>query len=365
MATIRKRKTGAGETHYHVQIRKKGYPSQTASFKRKIDAERWARQTEAAIEEGRHFKTAEAKKHTFSDMVERYIKDELPRKSPTARKIQTAQLNWWGEQLGSYTLADITPALIVECRNRLLSGTTKRHTQRSPATVVRYMAALSHAFTVAVNEWGWLEDSPIRKVKKPKEPRGRNRFLSDDALELGSQIKGERSRLLAACKASANPYLYIVVVLALSTGMRQGEVMNLTWGDVDLPKKRITLTETKNGEIRVVPLVDHALELLSEHSKVRRIDTDLLFPGRKPNRPIDLRKPWLSALKEAGITDFRFHDLRHSAASYLAMNGATLTEISAILGHKTLQMVKRYSHLSEQHTENVVSSMNKKIFSDA
>ncbi|MES9868547.1 MAG: hypothetical protein ABW149_02435, partial [Sedimenticola sp.] len=202
MATIRKRKTASGSYHYHVQVRKKGYPAQTASFKRLTDAKNWAKQTEAAIMEGRHFKTAEAKKHSFSDLVERYIRDELPKKSASLAKTQKSQLEWWSEQLGSYTLADITPALVVECRDKLASSTTKRGRQRAPATVVRYMAALSHAFTVAVNEWGWLDDSPMRKVKKPKEPRGRVRFLSEDVVELGKRIKGERTRLLEACKAS-------------------------------------------------------------------------------------------------------------------------------------------------------------------
>jgi len=108
--------------------------------------------------------------------------------------------------------------------------------------------------------------------------------------------------------------------------------------------------------------VEHALDEVKKLNKVKNIDTDLLFPGRKRNQPIDIRVAWEKALTKAEITNFRFHDLRHSAASYLAMNGATLTEIADILGHKTLQMVKRYSHLTEQHTSKVVSKMNKQIF---
>jgi integrase len=204
----------------------------------------------------------------------------------------------------------------------------------------------------------------MRKVTKPKEPRGRVRFLCEDTTSPdGKTLEGERTRMLRACQGSSNPYLYPVVVLALSTGMRQGEIMGLKWDDVDLHQGRITLHETKNGERRVVPLVGKALELLKEHGKVRRIDTPLVFPGRvKATKPIDLRAPWVAALKEAGIEDFRFHDLRHSTASYLAMNGASLAEIAEVLGHKTLQMVKRYAHLSEAHTAGVVASMNARIF---
>jgi integrase len=106
-----------------------------------------------------------------------------------SEKAQTPQLLWWKAQLGPYLLSDITPSMIVEQRDSLLRGTTKKGTERSPATVVRYLAALSHAFTICINEWGWLEDSPMKKVKKPRESRGRVRYLNDD----------ERKRLLNAC----------------------------------------------------------------------------------------------------------------------------------------------------------------------
>lgn len=261
MASIEKRTTQDGIT-YRVKIRLKGYPVQTASFDRLTDAKKCEASTESAIREGRHFKTAEAKKHTFAEMVDRYIKDVLPTKPKQAQK-QTQQLEWWKSEIGRFLLSDITPALIVECRDRLNSGITRRGTQRSPATVVRYMAALSHAFTIAVNEWQWLEDSPIKKVKKPTESRGRVRFLND----------AERTRVLNACQESSNEWLYMCVILALSTGMRQGELMGLKWPDVNLKDGFIILHETKNGERRRVPLVGHGLALLVEHSKIRRLET--------------------------------------------------------------------------------------------
>jgi integrase len=345
MAAINKHISTDGKTTFRARIRLKGYPLQTATFNRLTDAKRWVQDTESAIREGRHFKTAEAKKHTLADLVDRYIKDVLPSK-PKQIKDQGHQLNWWKDRLGSRLLSDVTTALIVECRDAL--GET-----RSPATVVRYMAALSHAFTIAVNEWQWLEDSPMRKVKKPKESRGRVRFLDDD----------ERTKLLTACKESSNSWLYTCVILALSSGMRQGELMGLKWSDVNLKDGYLILHETKNGERRRVPLSGLALALLNEHAKVRRLDSTLLFPSNKdPQKAIDLRKPWETAIKQAGINDFHWHDLRHCTASYLAMNGASLAEIAEVLGHKTLQMVKRYAHLSDGHVSNVVASMNEKIF---
>jgi integrase len=351
MAYIEERKTKTGEIRFKAQIRIKGYPTQTQSFRRKTDAQRWSTQTEAAIMEGRHFKKSESKKHTFAELADRYEKIIMPGKE---RCKQEGQLRWWKEQIGHYTLADITSTLIVEHRDKLAAGITRMGTKLAPGTVTRYLAILSHVFTIAVNDWGWVDDSPMRKVTKPKQRRGRVRFLDDD----------ERARLLTACRTSDKPYLYRIVVLALSTGMRKGEMMNLRWKDVDLEKQRIILHETKNNEIRVVPLTGTALKLLIDLAKEGSIETDYLFPSeREKNRPMDIRFTWEKALEQANISDFRFHDLRHSAASYLAMNGASLNEIADVLGHKTIQMSKRYAHLSEAHTQGVVERMNERFMS--
>ena len=352
MANIKERLAKDGTKRFTCDIRLKGYPPQRATFKRKTDASKWVQDIESAIREGRHFKTIEAKKHTLSDLINRYIKDVLPTKPKQARS-QKQQLEWWCDKLGVYVLAEITPALIVECRDELLAGKTIRNKQRTPATVVRYMAALSHAFTIAVNEWQWLDDTPMRKVKNPTESRGRVRWLDDD----------ERERLLIACKESRNKQLYLCVVLALSTGMRQSELMSLKWRDVDLKIGVAILHETKNGESRRIPLSGLGLELLRDYATVRRIDTPLLFPSAiKPQQPFELKSSWNYALKKAEIDNFHWHDLRHCTASYLAMNGASLAEIAEVLGHKTLSMVKRYAHLSDGHVSNVVASMNHKIF---
>ncbi len=364
MASIEKRTNGKGETTYRVKVRLKGYPAQTETFNRLTDARKWATQTEAALRERRHFKTAEAEKHSFAELIERYIRDILPTK-PKARN-QGQQLRWWKQELGSYSLAEITPSLLSEARDKLSKRTSKTGRVISPATVVRYMAALSHALSIASKEWEWLEANPMQKVRKPKEPRGRIRFLSEDEQDPeGQKVEGERTRLLKACRESESPILYTVVVLALSTGMRQGEIMGLTWQVVDLNRGRITLHDTKNNERRVVPLTGKALELLKEHSKIRHIGgTSLVFPGKNPERPVELRKPWMASMEAADVEGFRFHDLRHSAASYLAMNGASLAEIAEVLGHKTLQMVKRYAHLSEAHTAGVISRLDDRMFGE-
>lgn len=352
MATIETRRTADGITGYRAKVRLKGFPSQSATFERKTDAKEWAKQTEAGIREGRYFKTSEAKKHTVLDLIDRYLR-EIEKKNPKRFVDVKKLLNWWRKEIGPYLLSDLTRALIIEQRDKLLSSRARGIGQRSPATVNRYMLALGHALTIATNEWEWIQENPMKKISNLPEPRGRVRYLNDE----------ERERLLQVCKASINPFLHTLVVLALSTGARYGELIKLRWDDIDWDRKAITLHDTKNKERRLLPLMHYALELMEAHHKIRNIASDLVFPApSNPTRPWNSRSSWLSALQKANIQNFRFHDLRHSCASYLAMNGASLAEIAEVLGHKTLQMVKRYAHLSEAHTAKVVQSMNERIF---
>ena len=352
MAQIRERVKKNGKQSFFVRIRMKGKTEATASFERLTDARLWAQHTETAIREGRYATTAEAQKHTVSDLVERYISDVLPRK-PKIHNEYACQLKWWQAQIGDVLLSDLTPSLISEQRDLLSEKVTNRKTIISNARVNRYMATLSPTITTAVKEWEWMEDNPLRKVSKLKEPRGRVRYLSDE----------ERERLLTACRESHNPNLYLTVILAMSTGGRQAEIWGLSWKDVDLKNGFITFEETKNDEPRSVPLTGYALKLIMKRSKVPRIDTDLVFPSRVDrHKHFDFRRPFQMALKASEIKDFRWHDLRHCAASYLVMAGVDMRTVAEILGHKTMQMTQRYTHLSPEHLKDAVSKMNHKIF---
>ena len=363
MANIQERRSADGKVSYRVQVRKRGFPPQTATFERKTDAKRWAQDTESAITEGRFFHTSEDRKRNFAEMIQKYREEELPHKKQHLQQVQKFHLDWWSRHLGAYLLVDVTPAIIAEARNTLANEPISHRTanvkkrgpvrMRSNGTIVRYLATLSVVYSVACREWAWVNDNPLRKVRKPPEPRGRVRFLSDD----------ERSRLLNACLSSFNRLLYPAVVIALATGARSSEIMNLTWDLIDLERGRAILEDTKNGDRRALHLTAHALDTVKKLSEGRKEGECLLFPGAAPGHPVELRKAWADAKERAGIQNFRFHDLRHCAASYLAMNGATLAEIAEILGHKTLAMVKRYTHLSETHTRQVVATMTEKIFS--
>jgi integrase len=353
LATITKQigKTG---TSYKVRIRKPNNPTVTKTFSSKNLAEKWARKTELEIEEGTHFEKQEAAKHTVSKLIDRYVSEEIPNLSIGDQLARVSQLKWWQTEIGSKTLNNVSSSLLVECRTKLKSETSTRDKPRSGATVNRYLAALSAAFGVAVSEWQWMKENPFSRVRREKESAGRTRFLSKD----------ERTALLSACKESTSKNLYLITFLALSTGMRQSEILTLKWDHVSFERNTITLFQTKNKEVRVVPLVGIAKTLVQEHGKVRSLKNPYVFQGRHHTHAKFPRKAWATVLKKAEVENFTFHDCRHSAASELAMNGASLHEIAAVLGHKTLAMVQRYAHLSEQHTMSVVERMNKAVFGD-
>lgn len=352
MATITKRISNKNEIRYGVKIRLKNYPTQSATFTKLSEAKQWAQATETKLRQQGTTPLSPLHNHTVSQLIERYLTDVLPQK-PKSLKAYTRQLRWWDSVIGTRGLDELDATLVAYHRDQLSLRDINTGKAKSPATVVRYLAALSAVCSVAVNEWQWLTVNPVSRVKKPAEPRGRVRFLNDD----------ERTRLLAACQNAANPHLYVCVVLALSTGMRYSELMNLNWADVYLQEGYLILHQTKNGLRRRVPITGLALQLLQRHPQEPH---GLVFPSsQKPTQPIDLRFHWDVALEKAQITDFRWHDLRHCTASYLAMNGASLNEIAEVLGHKSLSMVKRYAHLSDSHVSQVVASMTNKIFQNS
>ena len=292
--------------------------------------------------------------HTFAEAADRYLA-VLPAMKLKDERNRRRQVVWWQRAIGHIPLAELTPSKISAARDRLESmpvppkvgskaGAAKR---RQPATVVRYLAALSHVLTVAVEDWGWLSENPVRNVRKPRQPPGRVRFLSSDELP----------RLLEACDQSTSSCLALVVLIALATGMRRGEILGLRWTDVDLEHGVLRLEDTKNNERRQVPLLGRALDLLRVRAQPPHQPDDRVFPGEIAGRPCDITKAWNTAVARAVLSDFRFHDLRHTTASYLAMRGASLLEIGVVLGQKSTQMTKRYAHLHLDHTRSVLGRM--------
>lgn len=369
MATITKIERPTG-TVYKARVRRAGQDGQTSkTFKTRTAAERWARKFEAAILEDNAGLVSEGQKHTLKEAIERYRREILPNHTPITIRGYSGHLDYWERQLGHLRLAEVKPEKIAACRDELATTAPAPKSPESlpklhaPATVARYLATLAAVFTACVREWHWVEHSPVGKVAKPKVSNGKTRFLSQDELH----------RLLVACRESASPDLYLAVLLAITTGARQGELLGIRWRDVDLAKDALLLrvdneTSTKGGvrsvriAAQVKPLVAARFAEYRAGKVADLTGSALVFPSRiSRERPVDLRTPFTTALKRAGIEHFRWHDLRHSAASFMAANGASLVEIGAVLGHKSTQTTARYSHLTQQATDLLVQNTADKI----
>ncbi len=301
MASIEKRQTKQG-IKYRVRITLKGHPRVSETFTTRREAKRWAERTTEAIRQRRYQPEAEAEQHTLSDLIDRYIEVKVPQ---LARAKDTARnLEWWRKVLGADTrLSQITPAIIAEARDKLISGKGISGKPLAPATVHRYITILSGAFSAGTKEWFWMDDNPALRVVKPAQGRGRARFLDED----------EKPRLLAACKDSHEPRLYPLVAMALCTGARRGELLNLTWKDVDLDRGAALIHHSKNGDRRSLTISGLAEKVLADWRAQRRLGTDLVFPSRT-NSTAFPQNQWMDAVEAAGLVDFHFHDCRHREA---------------------------------------------------
>lgn len=353
MARIIERDSAKHGKRYTAQIRV-GSHSEAKTFSTKTAAKDWAKKREIELKEKPHLAASEAHRHTLAAAIDRYLADYLPKKSASMVDHQTRQLAWWKVEHGDLPLSLVQAPLLVEARDRLARSPKQRgEGTLSPASVNRHLAAISTVLGLAYKEWHWISTNPMEAVKKLKENNERTRYL-DDAGE-----NNELVRLLEACRISESPYLYEYVLLVLTTGGRRNEVLGLTWDRVDLKAGTVTFDRTKNKSIRRVAIGAEIVELLRTRQGIGKA---LVFPSpNDPSQPVDIRSAWETALRRAGIQDFRIHDLRHTAASYLAMEGASSVELAGVLGHKTLSMVKRYSHLSPEHVAEVSTRIGARV----
>lgn len=273
---------------------------------------------------------------------------------------RTQRLGWWRAQLGTLALQDLSDDHVHAAVEALASQTSRYYAGKdangrpiyrakkkplSAATLNRYVASLAAVLTWAIKKRiapkGFAH--PCRTLERRAEENARTRFLTDD----------ECARLLEACRASSWPRLYLLVLLALTTGARKGELAGLKWADVDLERAEAYVGRTKNGDPRVLPLVPAAVEQLRQFKAGA---ATLVFRSpRDPAKGYTFEPKFMQALQDAHIRGVTFHTLRHSAASMLARNGATLLEIADVLGHRQLQMTKRYSHLATSHKAELVN----------
>jgi len=316
------------------------------TFRLKRDAEDWARRTEDEMVRGIYVQRAPSERTSVATALNRYVNEVTPTKRPATRVGELRRAEVLKSFFGDYSLAAVTPDLVAQYRDQRLAGDmdpkTHMRKPRAANTIRLELALLSHLFTVAIAEWKMgLIYNPVQIVRKPSPGAGRNRRLFADEEEI----------LLAKVDQYSNPMLRWIVRIALETGMRSSEITSLRRKQVDLDRRVVRLLETKNTMPRTVPLSRNATELFREalNHPIRPIDTDLIFfgePGRDGRRrPYNFNSIWMDIKSSLGIKNLHFHDLRHEAVSRLVEAGLGDQEVAAISGHKSMQMLKRYTHL--------------------
>lgn len=281
---------------------------------------------------------------TVEWVLDRYLAERRP--SRDARR----QLEWWRGRLGTEVASAVDSRRVLSLRDKLAREPSTAGKTRSPATINRYVAALSGLYSWAV-EHHFVDGHPVSGVTPLDEGAARVRCLSPE----------EKQALIAACRETGGLRLQALVVVGLSTGARRGEILRLRWSDLDTKKQELTINGGGRLRSRTLPLPSSAMSLLARLARVRRIDGNKIFADSH-GRVRFPRAAWQAALEAAEIEDFRFHDLRHSTAAYLARNGASLPEIAQILGTRTLQGVRRYASLTESQTPAAIGRMHEDLF---
>jgi len=289
------------------------------------------------------------------DVIDLYMAHYAGRDSTRVQR-----LTWWKTKLGGVALQDLSDdhvhaALedLAQQHSRYFAGKDAdgnpifraKRKPLAPATINRYGASLGAVVTWTIKKRiapkGHVH--ACRSVERRTENNERTRFLSDD----------ERHRLLQACKASSWPRLYVLVLMALTTGARKSELTGLRWADIELERGEAHVGRTKNGDPRVLPLVPAVVEQLKPLAGAAT--AHVFASSRRKDQAFVFGEKFIEAMRDAKLRGVTFHTLRHSCASSLARNGATLLEIADLLGHRQLQMTKRYSHLATSHKAALVN----------
>lgn len=321
MATIRRR----GDK-FHVQFRRQGFEPVTKSFMKLTDAKEWARLMETqADRQDLAPSRKELKAVTLGDLITRYRDTVTPRKKGAIT--ETVMLNaFLRHPICKKPLSSLTPSDFAAYRDERLSSV-------KPASIRRQLMTVQAVLTKAMTDWDMpLRRNPLSGIKLTTGENKRQRRLS----------VGEVARLQAAVRKDTNPYTILVVGFALETAMRRGEILSLTWADIDFDRSYALIREAKNGTGRLVPLTPTAIRILQQ-ARALQADNTTVFPVAV----VTLHSSWRGLIKRAGITDFRFHDLRHEAISRLFELGLTAPEVASISGHRTVSQLFRYAHANQ------------------
>lgn len=325
----------------------------TKTFSTKKAAQKWATQTQTDLNRAKGYDRYD---RPFRELTQAYLHDE-----PKGLDKKKHQLEYWCSRIGYLKMYEITTPIISRETKRLRKQKTSAGKQYAPATVVRYLAALSHCFNWGIED-GWLVTNPASAVTRPTENNKRDRWLNAEELP----------KLLEATKASRNPQLHNITMLALLTAMRQGEILSAKWED--LSKDNLRIPVTKNKTVRLVPLTAQISEVFNKQQRwasKQPHSSSYIFPriSQQTHQLLDepiasIRTAWLKAVETAGIPDFRFHDLRHTASSYMVMTGVSGKVTASTMGYLSPDAADRYQHVSEIHHKEALTKMHDNYFAN-
>jgi integrase len=318
--------------HYRIQVNGRQVRRSTKTEDRKL-AKRIYDKIKGQVAEGKWFDKLPGEEKTFKEMMDRYRTEYLPLKShPKKYESLISSLTSFFE---SYRVSEITPSLISQYK------TQRRHVK---VALNRELSLLKSAFNIALREWQWVKENPVGRVKLEKENPGRVRYLSNE----------EFDKLLNECPDWLKP----IVMVARHTGLRKENILSLTWPQVDLFRRLITIDHTKNNERLSIPLNETLMGLFKQLSRIRHINSAYVFSKPDGNRYRFIHNEFRKIVKDAGITDFKFHDLRHCFASALVQKGVELYQVQKLLGHRSNAMTQRYAHLSPEHLRDAVNKLD-------
>lgn len=351
MATISKVKNKHSYS-YRARVRVAGHKPISKTFQKKSWAKNWASGIESKLKNNQSIPELEATNHTFYEVVEKYI-FQVASKNKNSVKRKMSHLGVFKKHIGNIVLSNLTKQVLVDAIHAIGTEASRSGKPREPSTVNRYVSTLNHCLNHCCDQWEWIKENPLKKIDKAAESPGRTRYLKPDELEL-----------FLSCCLKVSKELHLMVLLAVSCGMRKSEILRISKHTFDQEKNWVVHEITKNGEVRKSYVYGSALIELKAFIKKRRLSAKQSILGGDENKNIQkMYRQFVKAKTMAGIKDFNFHDLRHTCASYLAMAGASLKDIAEVLGHKTIKMANRYSHLSETHVKEVVKNLAESVIS--
>jgi integrase len=328
MAKPRKLTKADGSTFWIAQVLVKPFKRVSKTFPTKREAVEWADALQMELRSKRKAVRSDLTKLSVAQLTREFLDDPQTKALRTYTSLEPL-IAWWVNRYGGMRVLDFSVLTAREARDKLVPG-------RAPATTNRYLSAMRSCWNWARSQGLLPQDRLWPSKLMLREPRGRTRFLSNDELQ----------RLLK--EAAPDPLMHAAVMVSLGCGVRQSELLRLKWGDIDFDRERLLVLLTKNGESRAVHLPKSAAGALLTLKRSPLVGTQVFInPAGQPMNKDKLERRWRLLRDAAGLKDFRWHDLRHSCASFLAQEGANLLEIGAVLGHKSPSVTKRYSHLIE------------------